>query len=89
MGVDHRGARLGGAPQLTRIPLGSPFNMSKRKEQLEREIGHFVRQYARKHYPGHDPNDLQYDRDIEKIVRRMSAAELDELMHGAPDEADG
>jgi hypothetical protein len=63
--------------------------MSKRKEHLEREIGQFVRQYARKHYPGHDPNDRQYDRDIEKIIRRMSVEELDELMHGAPDEADG
>jgi hypothetical protein len=63
--------------------------MSKRKDRLEREIGLFVRQYARKHYPGHDPNDRQYDREIEQIIRRMSPEDLDELMHGAPDETDG
>ena len=59
--------------------------MSKRKEWLEREIGLFVRQYARKHYPGRDPNDRRYDREIQKITRQMSPEELDDLMHGAPD----
>jgi len=59
--------------------------MSKRRQWLEREIGLFVRQYARKHYPGRDPNDRGYDREIEEIVRRMTPEELDELMHGAPD----
>jgi hypothetical protein len=61
--------------------------MSKRKEWLEREIGLFVRQYARKHYPGHDSNDRRYDREIEQIIRRMSPADLDELMHGGAPEA--
>jgi hypothetical protein len=59
--------------------------VSKRKRRLESEIGVFIRQYARKHYPNHDPNDRRYDRKIEKIVRHMSAAELDELMRGADD----
>jgi hypothetical protein len=60
-------------------------NMSKRKRRLEADIGVFIRQYARKHYPKHDPNDRRYDRKIEEIVRRMSPEELGELMRG-PDE---
>lgn len=44
--------------------------MSKRKRRLEGDIGVFIRQYARKHYPNHDPNDRRYSRKIERIVRR-------------------
>ena len=55
---------------------------SQRSRRLEGEIGAFVRQYARKHYPSMDPNDRRYDREIEQVVRRMSAEELDALMHG-------
>ena len=62
--------------------------MNKRKQRLEAEIGVFIRQYARKHYPNHDPNDRRYDRKIEKVVRRMSPAQLDELMRGAADQED-
>ena len=60
-------------------------DMTKRKNQLEGQIGAFIRQYARKHYPNIDPNDRRYDREIEARVRRMSAEELDALMHGSED----
>lgn len=60
--------------------------MSTRKRRLEADIGVFIRQYARKHYPKHDPNDRRYDRKIEQIVRRMSPEELDELMRGVDED---
>ena len=56
--------------------------MSERKRRLEADIGAFIQQYARKHYPNSDPNDRTYDRRIERIVKRMSPAQLDELMRG-------
>ena len=62
--------------------------MNRRKRRLEGEIGAFVRQYARKRYPNHDPNDRRYDREIEQIVRQMKPEELDELMHGYDEDSD-
>jgi hypothetical protein len=60
---------------------------SHRRRRLEGEIGTFLQQYARKAHRGHDPNDRGYDRDVEAAVQRMSAEELDALVHDAPDEA--
>lgn len=60
--------------------------MSKRQQRLEGDIGVFVRQYARKNYPGHDPNDRRYDRRIEQHIRRMKPEELDELLRWGEDE---
>ena len=71
------------ARAMTGRRVGEP--MSKRKRWLESEIGAFVRQYARRHHPGTDPNDRRYDREVEQIVRKMSPAVLDELMHGDRD----
>jgi hypothetical protein len=61
--------------------------VSKRKKRLEAEIGVFVRQYARKRYPGMDPNDRRYDREIERLIRRMKPEELDQLMREGEDES--
>lgn len=61
--------------------------MSKRKKKLRAEIGPFLRQYARKAYPGRDPNDRPYDRRLEERISRMKPEELDELMNGLDDEA--
>ena len=60
--------------------------MSKRRQRLEGEIGAFIRQYARKRYPGMDPNDRRYDREIERMIRHMKPEELDELMRAGEDE---
>lgn len=59
--------------------------MSHRKKRLEGEIGAFIQQYRRKAHPTMDPNDRRYDREIEAIVMRMNAEELDELMNGTDD----
>lgn len=54
--------------------------------RLEGEIGTFVRQYARKRHPSHDPNDRAYDRQLEQQIRHMKPEELDVLMNGDPEE---
>jgi hypothetical protein len=59
--------------------------MNKRKQKLAREMGDFIQKYKRKHYPGHNPNDRQYDREIEKKVKSMDPTELDELINGPYD----
>jgi hypothetical protein len=56
--------------------------MSERRRRLQGELGTFMRQYGRKAQPGHDPNDRGYDREIERLVKQMDPAELDELLHG-------
>lgn len=56
--------------------------MSKRKNKLQGDIGAFLKQYQRKAYPTHDPNDRHYSRDIERKIKSMDAEELGELMSG-------
>jgi hypothetical protein len=60
---------------------------SKREQRLEGEIGAFIRQYARKRYPGMDANDRRYDREIERKIRHMKPEELDELMRAGEDDS--
>ena len=50
--------------------------------RLTGELGTFMRQYGRKKDPHHDPNDRGYDRELERLVKQMDPAELDELLHG-------
>lgn len=54
--------------------------MSKRGKKLANELGAFLKQYARKAYKTMDPNDRNYDRVIERLVKRMRPEELDQLM---------
>ncbi len=58
--------------------------MAKRdKQQLRSRIAKFLRQYARKsgsRYARFDPNDRHYDREIEKLVKRLNPEELDRLL---------
>lgn len=51
-----------------------------RRQRLAGKLSTFVQQYARKAYPGMDPNDRRYDRNIEKKVRKMDPEELDYLL---------
>jgi hypothetical protein len=55
--------------------------MAKRdKKKLASRISIFAKKYARRAHPGHDPNDRNYDRKIEKLVKRMKPEELDRIM---------
>lgn len=56
--------------------------MSKRKQRLEGQIGSFLRQYRRPRKNTPDPNDRQYDRNVERKIKQMAPEELDRLMRG-------
>ena len=58
----------------------------KKKKALERQMGAFLQQYRRKAQKGQEPNDRQYDRSIEKIIRKLSPEELDALLNGEDEE---
>jgi hypothetical protein len=49
------------------------------KSRLAGELGHFVEQYARKARAS-EPNDRQYDRKLEKRMKRLSPSELSDLL---------
>lgn len=55
------------------------------KDWLRRNIGAFMQQYSRKAQRGREPNDRRYSRDIEKEIKQLSPAELDEVLNGADD----
>jgi hypothetical protein len=60
--------------------------MSQRRQRLQGELGAFMRQYGRRKHAGHDPNDRGYDRELEQQMKHMDPRELDELLHGEPDQ---
>ena len=49
-------------------------------------MGAFLRQYWRNAYPGWDPNDRWYDREIEQYIRRLKPEDLDVLLNGEEDQ---
>lgn len=52
-----------------------------KKEWLKSNIGQFVKEYGRKAQRGVEPNDRQYDRKIEKLIKRMDPKELSDLLN--------
>ena len=55
--------------------------MAYTKKKVEASIGVFIQQYRRKSDRHIDPNDRQYDRVIEKIIKRMKPEELSRMMY--------
>jgi hypothetical protein len=53
----------------------------KKKNWLKSNIGQFIREYTRKAQRGAEPNDRQYDRKIENLIKHMDPRELSELLH--------
>jgi hypothetical protein len=78
-----------GSTPVSLEPLAALYMVNKRKKRLEGEIGVFIRKYARKRYPGMDPNDRRYDREIEQLIRRMKPEELDELLRAGDEDLSG
>lgn len=62
--------------------------MSKRGKKLERDVGAFMPQYGRKKRTGANSNDRQYDRRVEKKIKRMDPEELARVLHGDADDED-
>lgn len=58
-----------------------------RKKWISANIGAFLRQYQRKAQRGVEPNDRQYDRNLEMRLKRMKAEDLSRLM-GDDDDSD-
>ncbi|WP_081081918.1 hypothetical protein [Burkholderia stagnalis] len=61
---------------------------NRTKLGLASELNRFVQQYARKALAS-EPNDRQYDRKLEKKMKRLSPFELSDLPSGGEHEADG
>lgn len=51
-------------------------------------LGVFVKRYGRKAQKHLDPNDRRYDHDVERTMRRLSPADLSDLLADADDSAD-
>jgi hypothetical protein len=57
------------------------------KSRLAGELGRFVQQYARKAMAS-EPHDRQYDRKLEKKMKRLSPSELSDLLSEEDQEPD-
>ena len=61
--------------------------MAYNKKKIKTEYGVFVKRYARKKSKnGQDPNDRNYDRKLEEIIKRMKPEELAELLYDDEDD---
>ena len=56
------------------------------KEYLSKQMGVFLRQYARRAQAGVEPNDRLYDSAIERYLRKLKPEDLDVLLNGEEDE---
>lgn len=54
--------------------------MAYDKKKIKAEYGAFVKQYGRKKHSGHDPNDRQYSRKLEMIIKSMKPEDLRDLL---------
>ncbi|WP_175890594.1 hypothetical protein [Burkholderia cepacia] len=63
------------------------MSIRNRTSRLAGALGVFVKRYARKAQKHLDPNDCRYDRDVERAMRRMSPADLSDLLAGDDDTA--
>ena len=61
--------------------------MAYNKKKIESSIGIFIKQYRRKSDKHIDPNDRQYDRVLEKIIKKMKPEELSRIMHNEDEES--
>jgi hypothetical protein len=55
--------------------------VGKRQIWLKQHLPVFLREYGRtSRRRGYDPNDRQYDRELEQEIKRMDPQQLDALM---------
>ena len=52
------------------------------KSRLRRNAGAFLQQYTRKAQRGKEPNDRQYDRELEQKLKQLKPEELNEVLYG-------
>ncbi|WP_334046292.1 hypothetical protein [Burkholderia cepacia] len=63
------------------------MSIRNRTSRLAGALGVFVKRYGRKAQKHLDPNDRRYVRDVERAMRRMSPADLSDLLAGDDDTA--
>jgi hypothetical protein len=61
-------------------PKRPRLNADKRRALKAARLRTFFQQYERKAQKNADPNDRHYDREVEKVVKRMKPDELDQLL---------
>ncbi len=61
-------------------PKKKRLNLAQKRARKAADVRLFVQRYGRKHAQGIGANDRQYDRETEKVVRRLKGADLDELI---------
>ena len=60
--------------------------MSKRTNRLAAQLSAFVQQYRRKAQRGVEPNDRQYSREAEEVMKQLSPEELSTALNSEADE---
>lgn len=60
-----------------------------RKQASSDEINNFLWDYAKKAGPGGDPNDRQYSRQLEELIKHLDPEQLDALMRGEDESMPG
>ncbi|BCF96236.1 hypothetical protein PPGU19_008050 [Paraburkholderia sp. PGU19] len=62
------------------IGLLAGMTAETKKTRLVRELACFVQRYGRKAQKRGDPNDRQYDKKLEKTMRRLPPTDLSDLL---------
>jgi hypothetical protein len=63
--------------------VAAVVRMKKRGRDIEGKVARFMQMYRRKKPRGRsEPNDREYDRKLEALVKRLPPEELDQLMNG-------
>ena len=60
-----------------------------KRKWIRENIGTFLQQYQRKAQRGVEPNDRQYDRNLEAKLKRMKPEEVSRLMNDDDDSEHG
>lgn len=68
------------------VPKRKKLNANQRREMKAVSLQLFAKQYARKAQRGCEPNDRQYDRNVELQAKRMKPEELYRLLHHGEDD---
>jgi hypothetical protein len=66
---------------------GYRLAVSRREDRLRSRLAAFLREYGRtSRRPGLDPNDRQYDRILEREIKRLDPHDLDRLMRDSEED---
>jgi hypothetical protein len=70
----------------SKLPRARRLNSAERRALKAAEVQLFAKQYARRAQRGVEPNDRNFDREVELRVSRLDPEELDRLLRLGDDE---